>query len=537
MKRLGALLSIFILSGLTGCAAGTTSVPATPEPAPTQTATATPTTVPSATPTPQPRLTLQPSGPERDDFPHGVNPLTGLEVQDPATLDQPAVLISISNMPVTARPQAGPGFAPWVFELFIGEGTTRLMGIFYGDFPRRVPDIHGDCPVNESNIQPDGPWVGSRVWLDENQDGAQNAWELGVGGVCVKLYEAGNQTPSQQTSTSSNGAYAFGVETGKAYFIQFEAGPAYTFTMPNTGDDYWDSDADPTSGQTRVFTASGTDPAWDAGLVLSNPLPVLPAPIPEDIAPQRTYVGPIRSGRLTYNDFNLMFPNSCLIFASAAEDIFERLEPCEIIYGEENAASPNTALIDVSHMRELALERTIPGQPVNYSGNRFDASQPSGGTPAKSLWTFYHSYSQSFWQYDPVLGQYLRSIDDADGKGRFHPHGERLTGRQLVFENVILVLADYKIFRPMQYDIDLGIGQQGFAYLFRDGQVYPIRWSALSGDWERKTGQQRPIHFVDANGQPFPLKPGRTWISLLTPGSGLLDLGDGGWKAVFVQPE
>jgi hypothetical protein len=271
--------------------------------------------------------------------------------------------------------------------------------------------------------------------------------------------------------------------------------------------------------------------------VLSNPPAALPAPIPEDIHPERTYVGPIRSGRLTYNDFYLMFPNSCLIFASAAEDIYERLEPCEIIYGEKNAASPNTALVDVSHMRELAAGLTVPGKPVNYSGNRFDAAPPAGGAPANSLTMFYHSYTQAAWQYDPASGQYLRYIDDADGKGRLHPHTERLTGRHLAFENVILALADYKVFRPMQYDIDLGVGQQGFAYLFRDGQVYLTRWSAINRDWEQKTGFLRPVHFVSADGQPFPLKPGRTWISLLTLGSGVKDLGAGEWKATFVQPE
>jgi len=537
MYNLRQLLVILTLAGVTACAVETPAVLPTPEPAPTSPAT--PTLVPSPTPspTPQPRYVTPPSGPEREDFPPGINPLTGLEVQDATTLDQPAVLISISNMPVTARPQAGPGFAPWVFELFIGEGTTRFMGVFYGDFPRRVPNLPGPCEVNKSTPYPAGHWLGGRLWLDENQNGMQDSWEVGVGGICVRLYMAGETIPQQETSTTSNGSYAFSVEEGKSYAIAFDAGPVYTFTTPNVGDDDRDSDADPTSGQTRLLTAAGADSSWDAGLILSNPPAVLPTPIPEDIAPERTYVGPIRSGRLTYRDFSLMFPHSCLIFASAAGDILERLDYCEIIYGEKGAATPNTALIDVSHMRALAKKNAVAGQPVNYSGNRFDPLPPPGGVPANSLWVFYHSYTQSLWQYDPVLGQYLRFLDDADGKGRFHPHTERLTGRQLAFENVILILADYKIFRPMQYEVDLSVGQQGFAYLLRDGQIYLIRWSAVSRAWEQKTGLMRPIHFTTADGQLFPLKPGRTWICLLTAGSGIQDLGDGKWKATFIQPE
>src|SRR5688500_6090766 len=106
----------------------------TPKPGVTTTATSSP--EPSQTSTPQTHLSPVTYGPELEDFPSRVNPLTGREVADPSLLDFPAVLVSICNMPVTARPQAGPGFSPWVYELYIGEGTTRFLNVFYGDFPR-----------------------------------------------------------------------------------------------------------------------------------------------------------------------------------------------------------------------------------------------------------------------------------------------------------------------------------------------------------------------------------------------------------------
>src|ERR1051325_7170688 len=96
-----------------------------PSAAPTQSA------IPSLTSTPQSRLSLIPFGPEPEEFPADVNPLTGLAVQDSSLLTLPAVLVSISNMPFSARPQAGPGFAPWVYEFYIGEGATRFMNVFY----------------------------------------------------------------------------------------------------------------------------------------------------------------------------------------------------------------------------------------------------------------------------------------------------------------------------------------------------------------------------------------------------------------------
>ena len=65
-----------------------------------------------------------------------INPLTGLPVADSANLALPPALVSVANFPPTARPQAGLSFSPIVFELFIGEGMTRYLAIFYGDYPQ-----------------------------------------------------------------------------------------------------------------------------------------------------------------------------------------------------------------------------------------------------------------------------------------------------------------------------------------------------------------------------------------------------------------
>lgn len=551
MKPIPLLIPVLML--LTGCAAPPVP-PAQPTPhqpaavPPTFTAppaSATPTSTPTVPPTAQPRLTPLPSGPEAQDFAPGLNPLTGLPVLDPSLLDLPAVLVSISNLPVTARPQAGTGFAPWVFELFIGTGATRFMGVFYGDYPRRIPNLPGNCPVNETIFQPgDLPWVGNRVWLDENADGIQNAWEVGIGGVCVTLSDAGGKVIAR-TSTDSNGYFGIqglaaaanpGESALASYVLSFDIPPAYTLTLPEIGNDDTDSDADPLTGQIQFLFEGQTDSSLDAGLLLNASLVAAPSPHPNDIAPERTYVGPIRSGRLTYEDFRQMFPGSCLVFASAGSDILPQLEICEIVYGEHPEISPNTALLDVSRMRELAERSKLPGQPVNYSGHRFDPLAPAGGLAAQSLRTEYHAFAQSLWRFDPLSGKYLRFTDDANGQGIFHADTERLTGRQLAFENVVILLADYKIYRHLQYDVDLHYGLEGWAYLFRDGQAYKIRWSTANRAWEQQTGLLRPIHFTGNDRQPFPLKPGRTWISIMTLNSAVQEMESGQWRALFALP-
>lgn len=101
-----------------------TATPTTPGPTATPEPTATPTEVPSPTPT------MGPVGPS--DFPENVNPLTGLVVEDVENLDRRPVFVKVANYPASGRPHAGLSFADMVFEYYIGAGTNRFIGLFYG---------------------------------------------------------------------------------------------------------------------------------------------------------------------------------------------------------------------------------------------------------------------------------------------------------------------------------------------------------------------------------------------------------------------
>ncbi|RPJ26549.1 MAG: DUF3048 domain-containing protein, partial [Chloroflexi bacterium] len=538
------LLLLSFLFVLTACSSSQ-SLPPTSTPTTTPFAiTPTFTAIPSATSTPQPHLAPVTYGPEAEDFPSDINPLTGRAVEDPSLLKLPAVLVSISNMPVTARPQAGPGFAPWVYELYIGEGTTRFLNVFYGDFPGAIPNVNGGCEVRAEIVSPAGDWIGDRLWLDENENGQQDAWETGVGGVCVRLLNGTSREVIAETTTDSNGYYAFTRPDTQA-IIQFAKPDSYEFTKPDVGDDDRDSDAD-SNGETKVFQADASAPFWDAGLTLSKEPIATSSPAvtgtppdgalaPSWFIPSEPYVGPIRSGRLTYNQIGHMFLNSCLVYASAAWDIGEMLDACEIVYGVDKT-TPNSALLPVTRLRELAEQSLNPRQPVNYSGNLFSDETPDGGQPASKLHIFYHAYTQSAWQYDPISQTYLRWTDLADGTGILVPATDRLTERQMAFENVVVVFAEHHRFRHNQLEIDFSLGQKNIAYLFRDGQAFKIYWSTENREWEKKSGLVRPLHFVDAQGNLVPLHPGRTWIHIVTPFSSVTDQGDENWLVQFVQP-
>jgi hypothetical protein len=75
------------------------------------------------------------------DFPPGVNPLTGLPVDDPSVLDRRPLAIKISNAPDIVRPQAGIGAADLVFEHYVEGHLTRFTAIFWTNTPPRVGSI------------------------------------------------------------------------------------------------------------------------------------------------------------------------------------------------------------------------------------------------------------------------------------------------------------------------------------------------------------------------------------------------------------
>src|SRR5512146_1309393 len=157
--------------------------------------------------------------PQSTPAPKNYNPLTGLPVENPSLLQFPALLISISHFPVTARPQAGLSFAPYVFEIYITEGATRFLTTFYGQYPAPAVPITGNCPVRTEIFTQTNLLLGNQVWADANQNGIHDTWENGIGGVCVNLYDSNRQL-LQQTTTDTNGYYGFNVSPGR-YYVAF----------------------------------------------------------------------------------------------------------------------------------------------------------------------------------------------------------------------------------------------------------------------------------------------------------------------------
>jgi len=137
-KRTPLLLALLLLF-LVGCG-GATPVPTAP-PVPSETPEPTLTFTPTLTATLDPSLCYPQESYGPTAFPEDVNPLTGTCAGDPALLERRPLLVKISNLPRSVRPQWGLSLADIVYEYYTEEGTSRFAALFYGQDAEMVGPI------------------------------------------------------------------------------------------------------------------------------------------------------------------------------------------------------------------------------------------------------------------------------------------------------------------------------------------------------------------------------------------------------------
>lgn len=456
-----------------------------------------------------------------------MNPLTGLRVTDPALLKIPALLVSISHFPATARPQAGLSFAPFVYEFYITEGATRFLTVFHGEWPRPEVPVEGGCEPRWGPFVQQATLVGNRVWFDTDEDAIQDPDEEGVVGLCINLRDASGGIVGQ-TASDTNGYYGFDVQPGR-YTLEFVRPENLRFVQPNAGDDAFDSDADPASGLVPIDVRSD-ELNIDAGLLATNQT----SGSADGAQLPLAQVGPIRSGRLIYRHLARTFQNSCLIYASASPEVLSELPQCAVVFHQIQGGG---FMLDLDELWSVAKTNQRKSKSeFDYGSYVFDDGWALGGTPAELLRVYISYQNQSGWYYDPTSQSYLRYADtsELEQAGILYPATDRLTTRQLQVQNIIVMFAKHDVISPTNLDIRLDAGKSGKAVLFRDGQSVNIDWL---NPRDEQVGAGRPIQFLQKNGAPAPLKPGHTWVIVVTPDSSLQMVADGKWRLTFAAPE
>jgi len=249
-------------------------------------------------------------------------------------------------------------------------------------------------------------------------------------------------------------------------------------------------------------------------------------------------VGPNRSCRIIDADLPAMYKSllACSGFSGGTREYY--IKPTEF-YAEGRALSPDfgdsggmffrtdTAIpphnlfVDPAAVWEEATRRGI-NQPQGLTGTVFSPALIGSGSPAAQIVIPYRLV-RAEWRYDPTstacssqAGCYLRWSDGA-------AHADALDRQQISAANVVIVYANHvedgryleDVWGGGHYSTQIQIWNDpgnptlpgGSAQVIRDGQVFEGKWS--------RPGRFDMLSFIDAAGNPIPLKPGITWFQLV----------------------
>jgi len=215
-------------------------------------------------------------------------------------------------------------------------------------------------------------------------------------------------------------------------------------------------------------------------------------------------IGPIRSGRLAYEDIKTLFPGAVLITAGASSEVAEQLSNRQNVFGSD-PSNINSAGLDLTKLQGLV---PCNADPAEYAGLTFDPVPPVGGREAPTFQVIYNDLNRVRWDYDPQRLTYLQSRDKADASGEFYPSIDHLTGEPLGFPNVVVLFAQHRFVNSTATIVEVETlyveGRKGL--LFRDGRQYDITWSTRKGE----------LRLFGSDGEPIALRPGPTYFEVVS---------------------
>jgi hypothetical protein len=215
-------------------------------------------------------------------------------------------------------------------------------------------------------------------------------------------------------------------------------------------------------------------------------------------------IGPVRSGRIAFEDIKTFYPGAFLLTHSASSEVREQLTN-RIGVPSDDPNDVNSAVLTLEELSEVAI---LGAHPEAYAGLIFDTPPPSGGGSGASLDIVYNLYNHVRWDFDPRRGSYLRSQNTVEDTDSLFPSQELLDGSPWSFENIVVLFAQHRFVNPEGtiLDIELLYVPKRFGLLFRDGRRYEVEWSSRAGELQIRT----------RDGETLPLKPGRTFFEVVT---------------------
>jgi hypothetical protein len=230
--------------------------------------------------------------------------------------------------------------------------------------------------------------------------------------------------------------------------------------------------------------------------------------------------GPVRSARPV--DVQLMsgYGRSGFFYSGARDEVQPLLRnaPAIVIteggpgfFRDRSRRAPHNLYIDAPAARQGARE--LGATPLEDVAWVFDEEAPAGALscpddadgcddPGAGIQIRMSSGFRTAWEYDEEAGLYRRFQNGSP----FYVTGEGRVGAA----NVVVLDTRHYLGTPSCYgspcpETDV-VTDDAAALVLRDGQRFEARY--------RKPSADAPLEVLTPDGQPFPLKPGRTWLHL-----------------------
>ncbi len=237
--------------------------------------------------------------------------------------------------------------------------------------------------------------------------------------------------------------------------------------------------------------------------------------------------GPVRSARPVDVDLISGFGRSIFAYSGARAEVQAMLSPTPVIRKSDDAgdasffrATSRRAPHNLYLRPEVLLDVSAVRDPdaVPETGWVFDRDVPAGEEtcpagatgcedPGASVTINLSSTYITGWEYDADEGVYRRLQN-----GQPFPTSEGgqvgiPSDREIGAANVVILATRHYVGESGYPETDAKTPAGGErAIILRDGNWYEARW--------QKVNANDPIELLTTDGQPFPLKPGKTWFHL-----------------------
>ncbi|PKO12971.1 MAG: hypothetical protein CVU39_21265 [Chloroflexi bacterium HGW-Chloroflexi-10] len=258
-----------------------------------------------------------------------------------------------------------------------------------------------------------------------------------------------------------------------------------------------------------------------------------------------TQVAPIRSARLF--DMNLIRGYKAMfIFGSAYADTYYKLVNSEfsrrLMLESTNTTgvifrfdpnSKNYEMADLTKVNDYTTKMGIDNTRQELNGMLFKAQTPEGGLDAEQVFVRFSGAIYNRWDYDPAGQNYQRfsDVDNASSSSAetYKQLIDRGNDEPITADNVVIITVRHTDIdaRASTEVLDVSLLGTGKAYVMRDGKLYEVTWSRPS--------ETSILTFMNADGSPFALRPGQTWVEVLALNSTMAKQDDGSYRFTFVS--